>query len=174
MTLEGTDILKREPGMDDVIVAKPEMSPKKRALIEGVVVILASATVVLIEGGHPYSNWFYVLMGTVIVAGTYRALTGHPRQVLPANPPRAVGPSLMVAVGRGLLAGLFMFAFILTLNGQSNQLIGGLVLGGLIGVQTYRWERGKTTPLKGFIIVSASLLLIMTAFVLFVTSRSSR
>jgi hypothetical protein len=160
--------------MDDMIVAKPEMNPKKRTLAEGAVLLVILVVVILVRGGHPYSNWFYVLMGVGFLGAAYRTLKTEPRQPILADPPREVGAALKEAAAQGLFAGLFMFTFILTLTGELYQWTGGLFFGGLVGVQTYRSQRGKTTSLKYFILIMAALLLIMTIFVLWGTYPSNR
>src|SRR5256885_12123956 len=99
--------------MDDVILAKPEMSPKKRVLRDEGLTLLAVMILVLLFG-RPYSNWFYALLALLVITSVYRILKGKPRQSGPLNPPREVRASLREAAFQGLTSGLYFFTFMYT------------------------------------------------------------
>ena len=99
--------------MDDVIVAKPEMSPKKRAMIFCGVVVVASFAGLITVGGHPRSNWFYPFALLIAVLSSVRILQRGDRALAAGDdPPKPVSSALMGAAIAVVLSGVAMYGWV--------------------------------------------------------------
>ena len=99
--------------MDDVIVAKPEMSPKKRAMIFSGVVVVGSIAGLITVGGHPRSNWFYPFVLLIAVLSSVRILRRGDRPLTEADdPPKPMDAALISAAIAFVLSGLVLYGWV--------------------------------------------------------------
>jgi hypothetical protein len=158
--------------MDDVIAAKPEMSPKKAALLWSAFLLVAFVLLLAMQGGHPYSNWFYVVMAVAFGAIIYGTLNGKAKRTLLANPPFEVRVALRSASLQTLYTAVGYLAVASTLTGEVRQPIWTAILAApLIGAHSYLVLRGKKTSSRILLAILVAFLLVMTASVLLITSR---
>lgn len=141
-------------------------TPGRRAVLDLIVIPAAAVVLILANGGRPYSNWFYAVLGVALVARGYERFKGKPEPKLPCDPPMEKSAAMREAIWQGISTAVLFYALMLTVFGYVRQWPVAIIIGALMGSNYYHWYRGRKPSWKYFAVISAVALILIAGLVI--------
>ncbi|MDQ6718767.1 MAG: hypothetical protein M3Z17_10545 [Gemmatimonadota bacterium] len=140
---------------------------RKQALIFALSFLGFGALGLLINGGRPYSDWYYVVIFAFAVIAPVSAYFGYRlRRQDPLEIPRTKASSAARAAVASILFAGFFLAYMGTLMGAWYQWPVATGLGATDGINTYRRNRGLPYSRVPMYVIGGLLIIVMAVLIL--------
>ena len=143
----------------------------KDVVIAFLVGLIAIALLLLLNGGHPYSNWFYAVAALAFVPGAYHLIVTRNESQAGDSQRVEHSKALRESVLQGFATGVWMYAFMVTGMGAFYQWPPAIIVAAISGVQRYDAMVGNLRSWKAFIVGGIVFSVTFTAIVLWEISR---
>jgi 4-hydroxybenzoate polyprenyltransferase len=142
-------------------------APLGRAVLGAGFLVALVAFVLLINGGPPYSNWFYAVIAPNVAVSIYSVLQARHQLAFPTVSPAEKTTAMRKASLQGVASGVWFYAFMVTGMGGFFQWPTAIIVGALSGAVCYdRLRHGKRLSSKEFLAVGATVVILLTIAVI--------